>query len=78
MSPEDFKSWKAKAKPGEVTVYYVGMYAHGSETARAARESAEKGEVTLFQRRLRPFLFAYEAMRTPSRLGKFLAPHWKV
>lgn len=78
MSPEDFKNWKAKAKVGEVTVYMVGEYAHGSETARLAREAAEDGEVTLFQRRLRKFMFAYEAMKMPQRLGKFLAPHWKV
>jgi hypothetical protein len=78
VSPEEFKTWNNKAKPGEVVVYFIGAYAHGSETARVARESAERGEVTLFQRRLRPHMFAYEAMRMSGRLGKFLAPHWRV
>lgn len=78
MEPESFKNWIRKSKPGEVTVYFFGENCYGSATARLAREAAEKGDVTLFQRRMRKNLFAYEAMRVGPRLGKLLAPHWKV
>ena len=78
MTKDRFDEWFEKSEPGDVIMYLQSDWAERRpHISRRFMEAAYRGEVFLYQRRVRPGVFNYYARRVTQATGQRIKP-WRT